>query len=60
MRKSVFRIKEKVNNATEIRKAFPGYEVIYSVFSKSGFTQRMLDIAKESAVFLLVNEDHLV
>ena len=54
------RIKEKVNNATEIRKAFPGYEVIYGVFSKSGFTQRMLDIAKESADILLVNEDHLV
>ena len=55
-----FALKEKVNNATEIRKAFPGYEVIYGVFSKSGFTQRMLDIAKESADILLVNEDHLV
>ena len=31
---SVFALKEKVNNATEIRKAFPGYEVIYGVFSK--------------------------
>ena len=55
-----FALKEKVNNATEIRKAFPGYEVIYGVFSKSSFTQRMLDIAKESADILLVNEDHLV
>ena len=55
-----FALKEKLNNATEIRKAFPGYEVIYGVFSKSGFTQRMLDIAKESADILLVNEDHLV
>ena len=55
-----FALKEKVNNATEIRKAFPGDEVIYGVFSKSGFTQRMLDIAKESADILLVNEDHLV
>lgn len=32
----------------------------YGVFSKSGFTQRMMDIAKESVDILLVNEDHLV
>ena len=55
-----FALKEKVNNATEIHKAFPGYEVIYGAFSKSGFTQRMLDIAKENSEILLVNEDHLV
>ena len=55
-----FALKENVNNATDIRKAFPVYEVIYGVFSKSGFTQRMLDIAKESADILQGNEDHLV
>ena len=55
-----FALKEKVDNATEIRKAFPGYEVTYGVFSKSGFTQRMLDIAKENSEILLVNEDRLV
>ena len=54
------KVKEKVDNATEIHKAFPGYEVIYGVFSKSGFTQRMLDIAKENSEILLVNEDRLV
>lgn len=55
-----FALKEKVDNATEIHKDFPGYEVIYGVFSKSGFTQRMLDIAKENSEILLVNEDRLV
>ena len=55
-----FALKEKVDNATEIHKAFPGYEVIYGVFSKIGFTQRMLDIAKENSEILLVNEDRLV
>lgn len=55
-----FALKEKVDNATGIRKAFPGYEVIYGVFSKSGFTQCMLDIAKDNSEILLVNEDHLV
>ena len=55
-----FIMKEKVENASEIRKAFPGYDVIFGVFSKSGFTQRLLDTAKESAGLLLINEDHLL
>ncbi|MDD6616800.1 MAG: DUF234 domain-containing protein, partial [Lachnospiraceae bacterium] len=55
-----FALKEKVDSATEIRKAFPGYDVIFCVFSKSGFTQRMLYTAKESTGLLLINEDHLV
>ena len=55
-----FALKEKVDNATEIHKVFPGYEIIYGIFSKSGFTQRMLDIAKENSEIFLVNEDCLV
>ena len=54
-----FALKEKLVNAAEIRKAFPGYDVIFGVFSKSGFTQRMLDAAKENTALLLINEDHL-
>ncbi len=55
-----FALKEKVDGTPEIRKAFSGYDVIYGVFSKSGFTQRMLDVAKENTGVLLVNEDRLV
>ena len=55
-----FALKEKIVNAGEIRKAYPGYDVIYGVFSKSGFTQRMLDAAKENAGLFLINEDGLV
>ena len=55
-----FSLKEKVSNAAEIGKAFPGYEVIYGIFSKSGFTQRLLDTARESTKLLLINEDHIV
>ena len=54
-----YALKEKVANASEIHKAFPGYDITYGIFSKSGFTQRMLDAAKDSAVLLLINEDHL-
>ena len=55
-----FALKEKVDCSAEIRKAFSGYEIIYGVFSKSGFTRRMLDIAKEDSGILLINEDHLI
>lgn len=55
-----FALKEKVDNAAEIYRAFPGYDVLFGVFSKSGFTQRMLDTAKENNRLLLINEDHLV
>ena len=54
-----FALKEKVANSAEIRKTFPGYDVLFGVFSKSGFTQRMLDTAKENCHLLLINEDHL-
>ena len=52
-----YALKEKVVNAGEIQKAFPGYDVIYGVFSKSGFTQRMVDAAKENPGLFLINED---
>lgn len=55
-----YALKEKVANAGEIRKAFSGYDVIYGVFSKSGFTQRMLDAANENVGLLLFNEDGLL
>lgn len=55
-----FALTEKVANAAEIQKAFPGYDVLYGVFSKSGFTPRMLNTAKETAKLLLINEDSLI
>ncbi len=55
-----FALKEKVDNAAEIRKSFPKYNIIYGLFSKSSFTKRMLDIAKENPNILLIHEDHLL
>lgn len=55
-----FALKEKVDRAKEVHKAFPGYEIIFGVFSKSGFTKRMLDIAKENTGIFLIHEEHLV
>ena len=55
-----FDLREKVEQSAEIRKTFPGYEVVYGVFSKSGFTQRLLDVAAENPRLLLVNEDNIM
>lgn len=50
-----FALREKVANAVELRKAFPGYEVVYGVFSRSGFTQRMLDVQRDTAALTLID-----
>ncbi len=55
-----FDLKEKVLKAKEIQKIYPKYGVIYGIFSKSGFTQRMIDIAKENDTLILINEDSVV
>ena len=55
-----FALKKKVESVTEIGKAYPRYDVIFGVFSKSGFTQRMLDTAKTDTGLILIHEDHLV
>lgn len=55
-----FSLREKIDNSNEIRNTFAGYEYIYGIFSKSGFTQRMLDIAKDNNKLLLINEDQIV
>ena len=55
-----YALKEKVLNVGEIRKSYPGYDVIYGIFSKSGFTQRMLDAARETSNLVLVNEDSVL
>ena len=55
-----YELEEKVKKSSELRTAFPGYKVLYGLFSKSGFTQRMLDQAEGRDDILLVNEDRLV
>ena len=54
-----FSLKEKVGNAAEIRKAFPDYHVQFGIFSKSGFTKRLIDIAQNTPELILINEDSL-
>jgi hypothetical protein len=55
-----FDLKEKVNNSSEIQKAFPNYNIVYGIFGKSGFTPRLLDIAKGNSGVILINENYVV
>lgn len=55
-----YALKEKVINASEIKKTFPGYQIVYGIFSKSGFTDRMLDAAKNTSELILINEDNVL
>ncbi len=55
-----FDLKEKVISSQEIRRAFPGYEVLYGIFSKSGFADRLLEVAGENNQIFLINEDKIV
>lgn len=55
-----FDLKKKVENSSEIQSTFKGYDIIYGVFSKSGFTDRLQDLNGENSKLLLINEDSLV
>ena len=55
-----YELEEKVKKSAELRMAFSGYKVLYGLFSKSGFTQRMLDHAKGRDDILLIQEDHIL
>jgi len=55
-----YALEEKVKNSPEISAAFPKYQIVYGLFSKSGFTQRMLDQANGRADIILINEDQVI
>ena len=55
-----YALEEKVKKSTELHTAFPAYQVIYGLFSKSGFTQRMTEQAHGRPDILLIQEDHIL
>lgn len=58
--KIYFNLKKKVEQSGEIQKTFDGYRVIYGVFSKSGFTDRLIDVASHNDSLLLINGDKIL
>jgi hypothetical protein len=55
-----FELKDKVAASADIRKSFPKYDVIYGIFSKSGFNSRLKELAKETPNLVLINEDKVI
>jgi AAA+ ATPase superfamily predicted ATPase len=55
-----FDLQKKVIGCQELQNAFGDYEVIYGVFSKSGFTDRLLDVAQGNKGVRLINEDKMI
>lgn len=51
---------EKVCRSKDIAVAFDGYGIVYGLFSKSGFTKRLVDMAHESNDIVLIQEDHVL
>ena len=53
-----YALEEKVKQSAELQAAFPSYQVIYGLFSKSGFTQRMMEQAQgRSDILLILSSD---
>ena len=46
----------KVEDALELKRSFPGYKIWYGLFSKSGFTQRMKEVAREREDIYLIQD----
>lgn len=55
-----FALRKKVESSPEIRSVFGDYRVLYGLFSKSGYTDRLLDLNRNNPDLLLINEDRLI
>lgn len=55
-----FALKEKIESCQEIHKVYPEYSIVFGLFSRSGFTKRMLDLAKNNQSIFLINETELM
>ena len=45
-----------MEDALELKRSFPGYKIWYGLFSKSGFTQRMKEVAREREDIYLIQD----
>jgi AAA+ ATPase superfamily predicted ATPase len=55
-----FALEEKVRSSAEIQSVFKGYRILYGIFSKSGFTPRMMEQSRDNPNLFLINEDRVV
>ena len=55
-------LQQKVAASVDLQNSFirQGYHVLYGLFSKSGFSDRLLAFSKECDDLLLINEDQII
>ena len=55
-------LQQKVAASTDLQNSFirQGYQVLYGLFSKSGFSDRLIAFSKECDDLLLINEDQII
>lgn len=51
-----FDLRKKAEQSKELQKAFPNFKILYGVFSKSGFKERLLDLNRTNPDLILINE----
>lgn len=54
---AVYSALQEKGQSKELAAAFKGYEVVYGLFSKSGFTDRLVEMAAENSDLILIQED---
>ena len=54
-----FDLKNKVEENKELQETYKDYNCLFGIFSKSGFTPRLEDVAKENQTLLLIDKDEI-
>ena len=54
---AVYSALQEKGQSKELAAAFKSYEVVYGLFSKSGFTDRLVKMAAENSNLILIHED---
>ena len=54
---AVYSALQEKGQSKELTAAFKGYEIVYGLFSKSGFTDRLVEMAAENSDLILIQED---
>ena len=54
---AVYAALQEKGQSKELTAAFKGYEIVYGLFSKSGFTDRLVEMAAENPNLILIQED---
>ena len=54
---AVYAALQEKGQSKELTAAFSGYKIVYGLFSKSGFTNRLVEMAAENSNLILIQED---